>query len=143
MSVEENIKLINMGTKAINDHDFEALEKLYAADAVAIMPESPEPIKGSKEIAALGRQYLESFPDAHMEDDLVIGQNDWVCMAGSWSGTNTGPLTMPDGTTLSATNKRIKVPMCILFKVKDGKVVEERDYYDQMSFMTQLGLSQT
>ena len=143
MSVEENIKLINMGTKAINDHDFEALEKLYAADAVAITPESPEPIKGSKEIAAISRQYLEAFPDAHMEDDLVTGQNDWVCMAGSWSGTNTGPLTMPDGTTLSATNKRIKVPMCILFKVKDGKVVEERDYYDQMSFMTQLGLSQT
>ena len=143
MSVEENIKLINVGTKAINDHDFEALEKLYAADAVAITPESPEPIKGSKEIAAISRQYLESFPDAHMEDDLVIGQNDWVCVAGSWNGTNTGPLTMPDGTTLSATNKRIKVPMCILFKVKDGKVVEERDYYDQMSFMTQLGLSQT
>jgi len=141
MSVEENIKLVNRGDKAIKDRDFNTLENLYAEDAIAIMSGSPEPIKGNKMIAEISRQYLESFPDSHIENELEIGQDSWVCVAGTWNGTNTGPLTMPDGTSIAATNKRVKIPMCTLFNVKDGKIIEQRDYFDMMTFMDQLGLS--
>jgi len=142
MGVEENIKIVNLGSKAQSDKDFELLESLFAADAIAITPDISEPIKGSKAIVDISRQYFESFPDSYLEKEVEIGQEDWVCLAGSWNGTNTGPLIMPDGKTLAATKKRVKVPICILFKLKDGKIIEERDYFDQIAFMTQLGLSQ-
>ena len=53
-------------------------------------------------------------------------------------GTNTGELMgMP------ATNKGIDVIVCDVIEVRDGKVYREREYYDQLTMMQQLGVIPT
>ncbi len=70
----------------------------------------------------------------------MIGDGEWVCVAGSVKGTHTGPLPMPDRSAIHPTTRRVALRNCSLFKVVDGKLVEQRHYYDQGAFTVQLGV---
>ena len=55
-------------------------------------------------------------------------------------GTHTGPLVLPDGTELPPTGKRVEVKGMELVRVRDGKVVVDNLYYDNLAVAAQLGL---
>jgi len=57
-----------------------------------------------------------------------------------WEGTHTGPFDGPFG-TIAATNKRGRVQAVLLFTLKDGKIVENRHYFDLLTVMSQLGIA--
>ncbi|CAM5705057.1 SnoaL-like domain-containing protein OS=Streptomyces aurantiogriseus OX=66870 GN=GCM10010251_64680 PE=4 SV=1 [Streptomyces aurantiogriseus] len=59
---------------------------------------------------------------------------------GYFSGRNTGPLQLPDGKSLPATHKEVKVRGVDLATVVDGRIVSYRLYFDQLEFLGQLGL---
>ena len=48
---------------------------------------------------------------------------------------------MADGTVIPPSGKAVVFPGLItILKVKDGQIVEVRDYFDELSMLTQLGL---
>ncbi|MDQ4019216.1 MAG: ester cyclase, partial [Actinomycetota bacterium] len=51
-----------------------------------------------------------------------------------------GPLQMPDGETIPATGKQIRVRGCDVATVENGRITSHRFYFDQMEFLSQLGL---
>ncbi|WP_082649238.1 ester cyclase [Ruegeria atlantica] len=53
--------------------------------------------------------------------------------------THTGPLESSLG-SFEPTGRRQETRYCSVMRVKDGKVVEGRDYYDAASIVQQLGL---
>ena len=55
-------------------------------------------------------------------------------------GTHTGPLVLPDGTELPPTGKRVEVKGMELVRVRDGKIVVDNLYYDNLAVAAQLGL---
>ncbi len=50
-----------------------------------------------------------------------------------------GPMTM-DGKTIPATNKSFNLEFCTVARWKDGEIVEEKLFYDQVSFLRQIGV---
>ena len=54
--------------------------------------------------------------------------------------TNSGPLVLPDGGELPATGKRVEVEGMELVRVRDGKIVVDNLYYDNLAVAAQLGL---
>jgi ketosteroid isomerase-like protein len=60
---------------------------------------------------------------------------EWV-----WRATNTGPISRPDGTEIPTTEKTLELPGISVLSVRDGKVISHRDYFDNASIMSQLGL---
>ena len=58
----------------------------------------------------------------------------------TFRGTNTGNLTMPDGTSIPATGKPVEVHGVEFARVRDGKLVEHNMYWDTPGIMRQLGL---
>ena len=62
--------------------------------------------------------------------------------ADEWSfvATHTGPFALPDGNELPATGKRIELRGMELVEVRDGKIVVDNLYYDNMAVLAQLGL---
>ena len=58
----------------------------------------------------------------------------------TFRGTNTGDLTMPDGTSIPATGKSFEVSGVETARVRDGKIVEHNMYWDSLGMMRQLGL---
>lgn len=141
MGVEENVQIVEEGLEAFNAHDWGRFFSRYHESVVEYAPELTEPVKG---VAALRERFengAEAFPDQRIDGVRTFGQGDWVCLEGVFRGTQTGPFVGPGGRTIPATNKRVELWVALVFKIEAGKVTEEHDYYDNMTFMSQLGLA--
>lgn len=71
---------------------------------------------------------------------MLVEVGDTVVEEGVVEGTNTGPLTAPDGSQIPATGRDFTIPFAALHVVRDGKISKSRFYWDGMGFMAQLGL---
>jgi steroid delta-isomerase-like uncharacterized protein len=119
--------------------DYDSFVALFSPDAVYI-----EPVGGRHEGHSAIRQWLDStqdmLSDLHFETTRVL-QHDSVIVAEYLSeATNTGPVTMPDGTVIPATGKTLNFPVVTILDLRDGQIVALRAYYDQLDVLSQLGL---
>jgi predicted ester cyclase len=57
-----------------------------------------------------------------------------------FDGTHTGSLVLPDGTEVPSTGKRVEMPGMEFVKIRDGKIVVDNLYYDNLAVAAQLGL---
>lgn len=73
-----------------------------------------------------------------MEKERAFGQGEWVTVEITVKGTHEGLIEGPNGEPISATNQRVSLRQCIVFKFQGGKITEEREYYDQLDLLTQL-----
>lgn len=127
-------------TDALTAHpDLKALGELYAEDAVAFTPDEGE-IRGRDDIVEYWRHMTEAVPDATFETSHAYEAGDTAVDEGFFSGRNTGPLRLPSGETLPATQKEIRIRGVDIATVADGRIVEYRLYFDQMDFLGQLGM---
>jgi steroid delta-isomerase-like uncharacterized protein len=79
------------------------------------------------------------FPDLKLEIVNLIAGDDWVAIEGIGRGTHTGPLITPGG-DLPATGRSLTLPFCRTLRIRGGKIVSRRDYYNVAAVMEQLGL---
>jgi ketosteroid isomerase-like protein len=127
-------------TDALTTHpDLKAIAELYAEDAVAVTPDEGE-IHGRDNIVAYWRQMTEAVPDATFESLHSYEAGDTAIDEGVFSGRNTGPIQLPTGETLPATQKEISIRGVDIATVRDGRIVDYRLYFDEMEFLGQLGL---
>lgn len=86
-------------------------------------------------------RWREAFPDGRCKVENVIVSQDgqWATVEFRNTGTHTGVLRSSLG-DFQPTGKRAEVRYCSVMRVKDGMVVEGRDYYDSATIARQLGL---
>jgi ketosteroid isomerase-like protein len=119
--------------------DIKAVGECYAENAVIMTPDEGE-ITGRDQIMEWWRPFLEGFTELGWESLHEHEAGDTAIDEGHFSGVNTGALSMPDGTTVPATGKRVRVRGCDIATVADGLIVDHRFYYDRMEMLGQLGL---
>jgi len=82
-------------------------------------------------------------PDNKIEKHPVkFGNGEWTAVIGELEGTFTEPMPIGDGQTIPPTGKKFKLRMATIGHWKDGKMTEEYLFYDNQSFMKQIGLAQ-
>ena len=140
MSVEEDLKVLDASTRALNDHDLERFESLHLNSVIQRDPQHPEGIKGVKAIRAGLEPFLKAFPDIRYVVERQFGAGDWITQVGHMRGTHTGPLEVPGGPTIPATNKPVRMPSALVARLEGGKFAEINLYFDQAGLMAQLGL---
>ena len=80
-------------------------------------------------------------PDTQIKEHPVkIGQGEYTAVTGFMTGTFTKPMPTGDGTFIQPTGKSFRLPMCTVGRWKDGVMVEEFLYWDNQTYLTQLGL---
>ncbi|MBS0122661.1 ester cyclase [Thetidibacter halocola] len=84
-------------------------------------------------------RWRKAFPDGEVKVTNVIVDGDRAVVEFVNRGTHTGPLQSSLG-TFEPTGRRQEPRYCSVMRVKDGKVVEGRDYYDATTIARQLGL---
>lgn len=127
-------------TQAFNSHDPAAVGQLYSIDQITLLPGAPQPIVGREAKQDMLAGYFRALPDLKLEIPLVICSGDYIVCEGTLAGTNTGPLESPEG-EVPATGRRVLLPLVFVLKVgSDGLVHEDHTYFDEASFMRQLGL---
>lgn len=80
-----------------------------------------------RDMADLVEHFHASFPDIHRELHKIIDHGATVIVELSLKATHTRPLETPEG-TLEPSGKKIDVPCCDVFTLKDGKIVSFHCY---------------
>jgi steroid delta-isomerase-like uncharacterized protein len=123
--------------EAINARDLGRLREIYHADCVYVTGDGVEQ-RGVDAVLAAVTTFTGAFPDLAIEIRRQhLAGDDVSIVEYSFAGTHRGEL---EG--IPATAKGIEVVACSVVEVRDGRIVEERDYYDTLALMTQLGVAE-
>ena len=125
-------------TEAFNAHDSERIRACYADGAKFTAPGGVA-LDGPEAITEYNMTWLNAFPDAKATVTNELFAGDWVVSQVTFTGTHTETFSSPDG-DIPATGKSVTGRAADLIRVKDGKVVEEHLYFDNMEVLAQLGL---
>jgi steroid delta-isomerase-like uncharacterized protein len=123
---------------ALNASDAERLRATYAESATLEAP-GPARFEGADAITEYVMVWLRAFPDGQQTVVNTLVAADWVVSEFTFTGTHTGTLSSPDG-DIPATSRKATGRGVQMQRVEDGKIVEERIYFDQLEILTQLGL---
>ena len=85
------------------------------------------------------RLWGEACPDRVVQYTNVLSGPHQVIGEGTFIGTHTGILHMPNG-DVPPTGRRLQADFVAAFKVADDKITYMRHYLDVMDLMVQLGL---
>ena len=129
--LERYVELYNAG-------DLDGVMDLYAEDAVQLMPDGT--FEGRSAIKDRLARELAAFADIAHRYVSYVEQGDAFADEWVFAGKHTGPLVLPDGTELPPTGKRVEVKGMELVRVRDGKIVVDNLYYDNLAVAAQLGL---
>ncbi len=134
----ENRELLDRYVELYNAGDLDACMELYAEDAVQRMHDGT--FEGPDAIRARLARDLDAFADANYVVESFVGDGDTFADEWTFTGTNTGPLRLPDRTEVPATGRRVEIKGMELVELRDGKIVVDNLYYDFMAAVAQLGL---
>ncbi|MEV7807686.1 nuclear transport factor 2 family protein [Microbispora sp. NPDC088329] len=123
---------------AYNAHDLDAVMRCYCAKPVAVGPGGPA--EGRSEVASYHTGIWQAFPDVHATVLQKVGDGEATAVAAVGTGRHTGPFPLTTGEVLQGTRRYVSVRCCWFFAVKDGLIVNQQVFYDQLELYLQLGL---
>jgi hypothetical protein len=132
-------EVVDRGLEAWRARDLDAFASLYSQDAELIAPGDMK-VRGPDGARIFMTLWTEAFPDndVHIDAEYVAGSV--VMQEGTFSGTHSGNLRLPDGQVIPPTCRTLKAPYAEVFVVQSDQVVEDRLYFDRLELLTQLGL---
>ncbi|MGC1631562.1 MAG: ester cyclase [Gelidibacter sp.] len=71
---------------------------------------------------------------------IRFGSGEWTCVTGVMTGTFTKPMPIGGGQFIQPTGKSFSIPMCTVGRWKNGVMVEESLFWDNQTYMAQMGL---
>ena len=131
-------ELLDRYVERYNAGDLDAVMDLYADDAVQGMPDGI--FEGRSAIHERLARELEAFPDVTHTVVSFVEQGDAFADEWTFVGMHTGAFLLPDGTQLPPTGKRVEIRGMEIVRVRDGKIVLNTLYYDNLAVAAQLGL---
>ena len=103
-----------------------------------VMHVSPTDLVGIDSARVYYANFLTGFSNIQFTIKDVFGQDDKLVKYWNFKGTHTGVFF-----GIPATGKTVSIDGTTLVRMSDGKIAEERDFFDNLDFMTQLGLMST
>jgi predicted ester cyclase len=101
----------------------------------AVVHANPNDIVGIDSIKAYYGQFLTGFSNIQFTVKDIFGEGDKMVKFWNFKGTHTGLFF-----GIPATNKSVSIDGTTLIKMENGKIGEEQDFFDNLDFMTQLGV---
>jgi steroid delta-isomerase-like uncharacterized protein len=133
-----NRELLDRYVERYNAGDLGAVMELYAEDAVQVMPDGT--FEGWSAVRDRLAQELDGFTDLNHTVRSFVEEGDTFADEWTFVGTHTGPFRLPDGSELPPTGKRVEIKGMEVVRVRDGKIVLNALYYDNLASLAQLGL---
>jgi steroid delta-isomerase-like uncharacterized protein len=133
-----NRELLDRYVELYNAGDLDGVMDLYAEDAVQNMPDGT--FEGRSTIGERLAQELIGFTDLNHTVRSFLEEGDTFADEWTFAGTHTRPFLLPDGTELPPTGKRVEIAGMEFVQVRDGKVVINTLYYDNLAVAVQLGV---
>jgi steroid delta-isomerase-like uncharacterized protein len=137
-SVADTRQVAAEAVQAFNAHDEAGIRATYA-DGVVFEAPGDVRIEDADATTGYAMAWLNAFPDAKLTVHDEVYDGEWGVQRFTFEGTHQATLSGPGG-DIPATNRRLSGRGLQMFRVRDGKIVEEHLYFDQVQVLTQLGL---
>ena len=124
-----------------SNEKWDRIEESHSKNIVVYWPDGHSTNGIEKHIADM--KYMFSYaPDTRIkEHPIKVAQGDWTSVVGVMEGTFTKPMVLQDGTVVQPTGKSFKINMATVGRWNsDGVMVEEYLFWDNASYMNQIGL---
>ena len=131
-------KLIDGWWERLEAGDLAGVLELCNPDVVCTMPGGLQ-IVGREQVRGLLQGYVTALPDMSHRIVRFVETGDACAVEIVVSGTMTGPLQTPQG-PIPPTGKKVSLAACDVVTVKDGRIATWSAYFDNLDFMTQLGV---
>jgi hypothetical protein len=119
---------------------WQRLHESHSKDVIVHWPDGHQTNGIVKHIEDLKDLFVYA-PDTRIKVHTVkFGSGEWTSVIGVMEGTFTKPMPTPDGKSIPPTGKPFKINMCTVGHWKDGVMNEEYLFWDNLTYMKQIGL---
>lgn len=133
-STRDAEQLVTAYVDAWNDREFSKFFDLVAESFTFTSPTAGT-LQGRENCEAYARTVVSGFSDFEIHVQALVAQGNLVMTESVLSGTHDGEY---DG--IPPTQETFDLPDMAKFVIEDGKLQEERLYFDRQDFLGQLGL---
>ncbi len=134
---EENKVIVRRYFEAVNQHNLDVLDEIFAADYIdhAAPPDHPPGPEGLKLFFAM----MESgFPDFRVTLEDTIAEGDSVAARFTFHGTHRGEFM-----EIPPTGKQVTMSGIDIMRIEEGRIAELWGQEDMLGMMQQLGMPLT
>lgn len=125
-----------------SNQDWCRLRDSHAQDIIVYWPDGHQAQGLEKHIKDLKTMFVYA-PDTKIKVHPVrFGRGGFTCVTGIMTGTFTEPMPLGDGKFIEPTGKSFSLPMCTVGRWENGVMVEEWLYWDNSTYMKQIGVGQ-
>ena len=136
----DNATLARSLYEAWNERNFDLQADAMAPDATVVVVGSGDRFEGPDGARRYNAAWADAFPDGIITMDNIVASGDTVIAEFTGRGTHTGTLETSMG-AIPATGRSVTLKLCDVIKFKNGKVQQQRTYFDTGSLMAQLGIT--
>jgi len=107
---------------------------MMADDVVFRTMATGEEVRGREGVAAMLHHIYHVAFDAKAETHAIIADERNAVLEGTFVGRHIGEFA-----GVPATNKEIRVPLCVVYDVENDKITRGRVYFEVPAFLAQVG----
>ncbi|MEO8771135.1 MAG: ester cyclase [Ferruginibacter sp.] len=134
------IKFDTLDYTVFSNQQWTRLHESHLKDIKVNWPDGHFTIGIEKHIEDLKAMFVYA-PDTRIKEHPIrFGSGNMTCVTGIMTGTFTAPMPIAAGNFINPTGKSFSVPMCTVGIWKDGVMIEESLFWDNKTYMTQLGI---
>lgn len=135
MTTEENKRLVLRWKDEIwNKRNMNIIDELYAPGYVGHIVGTSGPVRGREALKQLIAPYFAAF-DIHIKSEFLIAEDDMVAVYDTFRFRHTGVFQ-----GISPTGKEATLTSTDIYRIVDGKIVEQWTEANMLSLMQQLGV---
>ena len=140
-SLEKNKELFRKFFKAIEEKNFNLLDELCSKDYIGHWecwgsgPDGLNEVRGLENFKKAAGGFTDALPDLRIVIEELIAEGDKVVCRFKEMGTHTGA----EFAGVPPTGKRIEWTAMVMYRIADGKIVEEWLNEDSLGILKQLG----
>jgi predicted ester cyclase len=124
-------------TKAFNERNLSAIDKLVAKDIKEHRPGAGQGVEATKGFL-LALQ--TAFPDFKTTLNQIVAEGDKVIVLTNTTGTHKGPFLFAPG--VQPTGKVLSFQTADLYRIENGKIAEHQDVIEIMGMLQRMGAIQ-
>jgi hypothetical protein len=142
-TVKKNLKTFDeLDFVVFSNQEWTRLHESHSMDVKVNWPDGHYTTGIERHIEDLKAMFVYS-PDTSIKVHPVkIGSREWTSVIGVMTGTFTKPMPIGDGKFIQPTGKKFSINMCTVGHWKNGVMIEEWLFWDNATYMKQLGIGQ-
>jgi predicted ester cyclase len=142
-TISKNIETFDtLDFVVFSNQEWTRLHESHSKDVIVNWPDGHHTNGIERHIEDLKALFVYAPDTMIKEHPVKFGSDGFTAVTGIMTGTFTKPMPIGDGKFIQPTGKKFSLPMCTIGHWKDGVMIEEWLYWDNATYMRQIGIGQ-